>query len=684
MPDTTRLDALELATARLTREVAALREEVQRLRGGSGASAGSADSPGAAASPPRVDPGEIYIADEMRRIAAGMSAQAPRPSRWSRIGTGGEGEREGGGRDGGAPGPRAARSPSFAMPVTREGVEALVGRYGTLALAAFTILMGIGAFVGWAIRNGLIGPELRVALGALASAGVAALGWRLRRGDSPRFGGVLLALALAMMHVVCWGAGPLLHLVPDAVALGVATLASAALAALALREADQSLFNVGFGGALLAPFVTASSAGDPLFLLLYGALVLAAGMRAVGARDWVKTPFVLGAGIAGYTAAASGATVADGTVLREGAPAIFALAMSWLTLLQVQGRARPHLASVALLAALSALAVATPLGVGPWAGGALALVITLTGFAAGAQAPTNGWQRLVGAVVVPLSAGFLAMQGTPAQAHALRGTILAVWFVASAGAAVLNRDGARALHAFSAVVLGGFAIVTWLVRFERSRLLALAAYSATAAVLMRRHQLRAGTLAIFGWLTVATVGAWSLLNARGRWITRPFATPASGVAAAVCAAWLVFSWHWARMGGEPGDALEGRRRTVARLMGAVVTFAWIHTELSHTVSIDVSTFLLVAYYAVSGVAAIGIGRMRSIAALRQVGLALSVLAAVRALVETASMSIGWKVGGYLLAGVFLLGVAYWYRGTGGSGGSTRKGEGHERAEPSVG
>ena len=33
--------------------------------------------------------------------------------------------------------------------------------------------MGVGAFIGWAIKNGMIGPELRVALGALAAGVVA-------------------------------------------------------------------------------------------------------------------------------------------------------------------------------------------------------------------------------------------------------------------------------------------------------------------------------------------------------------------------------------------------------------------------------------------------------------------------------------------------------------------------------
>lgn len=665
MSESSRLEALEATVARLSGEVAALRRDIQQWRGVSAsepplpsdASRSHAESaperpapsgPPGPAEPgsPRRDDTEIFVSEEMRRLAEGVTTAGAHRSRW---------RREGG----------TARSPSLGSSLSREGVEALVGRYGTLALAAFTILMGIGAFVGWAIRNGLVGPELRVALGTLASAIVAGVGWRLRRGHSPRFGGVLLALSLAMLHVVCWGAGPLLHLVPDAVALAAATAASAALAGLALREADQRLFNVGFGGALLAPFVTASDAGDPVFLLVYGALVLAAGMRASSARGWGKTPFVLGAGIAGYTAAASGQTAADAPVVREAVPATFALAMGWLALLQVREAARAHLATVALLAALSALGVAGVAGDAAVPGAALALAITVTGFVTGAVAPASRWQRFVGAVVLPFGACLVTVLHVATPEHARQATLVAVWCAASVAAAVANRDGARPLHAFSAIVFGGFVIVASMVPYPRARLLTLSAFCAGAALVMRRFVLREGALAILGWLVVDTVAAWSLLDGRGRWITRPFLTPASGVAAAACAAWLVFSWHWARMDRAPGEWLVGARRTTARLLGTAVTFAWIHTELSHTVSIDVSTFLLVAYYAVSGVLAIGIGRARSIAALRQVGLALAVLAAVRALVETSSMSIGWKVGGYLLAGGFLLGVAYWYRGAGG-------------------
>ncbi len=680
MSDPSRLDALELAVARLTKELVALRAEVRASRESERADASlRADERAVAATRPSADDvpstpagtaprGTPYVSDELRRIAAaGASAGA---NAGANAGT------SGGAAGGGArawSGERDARDAAGTVPPAaawrpqpsrfqRENLEALVGRYGTLALAAFTILMGVGAFIGWAIKNGLIGPEMRVALGAVVAGVIAMVGLRLRRGDSPRFGSVLLALALAILHVVCWGAGPLLHLVPGALALAVAAAASVGLSILALREEDQSLFNVGFGGALLAPFVTSSNTGDPVLLLLYGALVLAAGMRAMGDRAWSKTPFVLGIGVAAYTAAASGQLGGAEPWVRASAPAIFAIAVAWLSIILVKGKARERVAITALITAVGAVAnmlesqallpVRQP----------LAALVAITGFLT-VSGQSAG--RLVGflvGLVIPVSS-LLATVSILSFSRASGGVTL-MWAVGSAAAAWANRDGARTWHAFTATALGGAAIALLLRHQDRATVMALAAYAAAASVVVRRFSLKEVALAAIGWLSIATVIAFALLDDRERWLTRPFLTPESGVALIVCAAWFVFAWNWARMGMEEGEAMFDTRRSIARILGGVVTFLWIHVELARTVSIDVSTFLLVAYYAASGVLAIGVGRWRGIPLLRQVGLALAVFAAFKAMLETSSLSIGWRVGGYMLAGVFLLGVAYWYRGKG--------------------
>ena len=124
----------------------------------------------------------------------------------------------------------------------------------------------------------------------------------------------------------------------------------------------------------------------------------------------------------------------------------------------------------------------------------------------------------------------------------------------------------------------------------------------------------------------------------------------------------IVSWnaYRAELAGGP-EAIQ--TRTAVRLAGSAVTFLWGNTELSHAYSADIATFLLVLYYAVVGVAAIFVGRARAIRALRQVGLGLAIFAALKAIAKASSLAIGLRVGSYLLAGLFLLAVAYWYRET---------------------
>ena len=101
---------------------------------------------------------------------------------------------------------------------------------------------GAVAFTGVSV------PTPRVVLGLIAAAALAAAGLRLRRTERS-FGSSLLGLSLAVIHVCAWGAGPGLHLVPESVAFGMASLASAALALLARIEGDEPLWCVGFVGA---------------------------------------------------------------------------------------------------------------------------------------------------------------------------------------------------------------------------------------------------------------------------------------------------------------------------------------------------------------------------------------------------------------------------------------------------
>jgi hypothetical protein len=79
----------------------------------------------------------------------------------------------------------------------------------------------------------------------------------------------------------------------------------------------------------------------------------------------------------------------------------------------------------------------------------------------------------------------------------------------------------------------------------------------------------------------------------------------------------------------------------------------------------VATVLLIAYFALAGIASIALGRARGAPAARQIGLLLALYAAAKALLQASQLdAVGLRVLSYLVVGGFFLGIAYWYRAAG--------------------
>lgn len=649
-----RLDSLEQTVADLAREVSALRAAVDRLDQKRDAASG------------RNGGDEVTVSGEPIAHAAAEPPAAPAaepsvvppasPPRFASIARDLDAERREAER-------RSADRRASTLRRTRD-IESLIGRYGTLALASLTILLGAGAFLSWAIANGKIGPTMRVVLGAVAAAVVAGVGWRLRTRGSKRFGSILLALALALVHVDAWGAGAYLKLVPSSVALGIAAAASVALGLLAWLNDEEALFAVGVGGALIAPFVTARSPGVAGTLLLYGYVVLACGLAALRGRAWRVAVIVVTIGCWLYTASAAATTLGDARTLARDYPSAFALAVAGTALAVTRGTwgariARSALAALfgALLAEMLDRAPARDLVI-------LAAIGTATAYAAvhvGSAGLPDGkrHQPLYTAALLPLALGTIAV-GAVADDELPRTVVALAWTGAAVAAAYLQ-SFARPAHLMVAGITSGAALLFALEGKAVASCVALAAHAAALSLLLRRERTRLLGVPIAIGLAILTAWAFNLLSDRTLYGYTPFLTSASVAAAAMSAAWLMVSWNAARV--ELIDAGYGtiETRTAVRLAGAVVTFMWGNNELSRAYSADVSTFLLILYYAVVGVVAIFIGRARAIRVLRHVGLALAIFAALKAIAEASSLAIGLRVGSYFLAGLFLLAVAYWYR-----------------------
>lgn len=116
------------------------------------------------------------------------------------------------------------------------------------------MLLGIVFFFVLAVERGWIGPNVRVALGAAASAVLVGAGLWLRRAYGDTYASVSAAgVGIAGFYATLLAATQLYHLVPSAGALAAAAAIAALGAGLAIWWSSQTLATLGLLGAMLVP-----------------------------------------------------------------------------------------------------------------------------------------------------------------------------------------------------------------------------------------------------------------------------------------------------------------------------------------------------------------------------------------------------------------------------------------------
>jgi len=542
--------------------------------------------------------------------------------------------------------------------------ESLIGRYGTLILATIAALAAVGLFLGWAIDRGYLGPPQRIALGLITAAGLAVGGIRLRKTERS-FGASLLGLSLAITLVCAWGAGPALSIVPAWVAFLLASISSIVLASFAHAEDDEPLWCVGFSGAAIAPFVTANGRSNLFLLAGYGLLILATSGYAMNARRWLVASRLFLLASLGYTSALAvgyerlyGPLLAMAFPLGVGVSAVIPWTHGW-------GR-RERLRAMGVLSALAALRSGIGMNM-PLDRATVAALIAAAGVLwlvivdrthAVAESPELASRRLhegdwLDAAVVPLGyiAGAIAALDASAQ---ISGLVMIAASVVLLFAVMRFPQGSLRDAAVFASVLCAVIAALLLNRGKPLQLTAVVAGLATLCfvgnVLWRSVSWTTMGLIGLAWVVIASLGH---LSTRTPYTYTPFATGASGVAAITLVA-LLASWRLARSEPQIERVLKG---------GALGwAFLWVHQEIALAFSKTVAILLRVSYYAATSVAAVWIGRARRTPVLRHIGLALAVLAAGTALYGARDLdAIGARIGADLVAAVFLLAIAYWYR-----------------------
>lgn len=575
----------------------------------------------------------------------------------------------------GAPPAPPRRASGGSIPIgSPEGMslETLIGRYGMIGGAVLLLLMGIGTFISWAIANNVITPVGRVGLGALGAVAFVVAGFTLRSRGEKRFGSVLLAVALAITHTVAWGAGPKLHIIDEHLALGLAALASVALAALALADEDETLFVVGVGGALLAPFVTASGRASGPLTLVYGWMVITAGLFAMRGHAWrVASRMMTLAGVIYAGVGLVGATFSE--ISDRMSPPFFALACTWSAALlaSVEYRAtlvRSYMTTMTIAMLTAAIALVAS-GVHPVDVAPLALAGTVSLYLIQRPLTLQPEQWLLDAVALPLAllgAALIANGGIDAPNGV---AITLIWGVAAAGAALMNEQERRGPH-YLVFGLTTLLSIAYMLRHETLLLgLALVAHAVALTFLLRKERARLVALPIVIGLIMAMSQARDLLAVRPTYIGNPFVNPGAALLLLTILGWWRFFDAMATVAAGNDEPDQGWR-SLTRVFLPVALFLWGWYELGSTVSHDVATSLVTLYFAIVGVGAIHYGRIRSVPVSRHVGLGLCVVAAGMAISRVWGLTdIGMKAGTFVLVSLFMLAVAYWYRQAGEEEGS---------------
>jgi hypothetical protein len=555
-----------------------------------------------------------------------------------------------------------------------------------LAIAVLAAVAAVGTFLSWAITSGflVIGPAARVAIGLVVAAAVGIWGARLRRRERS-FGSTLLGLALVIVHVCAYAAGPSFGLVPTSVAFVGAAVASWALTVFAHREGDEPLWCVGFGGAAVAPFVTSNGHGSLYALLAYATLVLLSGCFSINKREWpiAWRIFYLASALfvvaAAWEARNTGATR---FVLALAFPLVIAVvgvaplavpsrkrgAIRWLSLLAVlTGAYREagigHHAPVEVVALIAAMIVC------------LALVDR--------ESEVEQSSMVTRGRAHPAILDWLDAFGIPmlfaTEAGFSVGSVVPVWVVLATASAVLvlfclrrGLGGLRDASAFGAVALAVGATGAGSIEAPAALTASLVAIALAAFALHvirpSKSWLRSGSTTFF----VAAMVSIDALGSGG-YHTAPFLREASASAAIVLVGLIVVgrSWrmlraatHAAVADGKPNVRIPFERRALRATMLSpwLWAFVWVLIELARAYSPTASTLLLVTYFAATGVACVAVGRSRNSSRLRQVGLALAVVAAATAVYGAHEyFDFGARILAYLVISAFLLGIAYWYR-----------------------
>lgn len=193
------------------------------------------------------------------------------------------------------PGPVLGQEPGRAPPQSGAGLEEQLGTRWAVWVGGVALALGGILLVRYSIEQGLFGPGVRIACGALLAATLVAMGDWFRRTEtsigidaipSAHIPGVLTAAGtmtafgtIYAAHALYGFVGPTLAFILLG-AVGIATMLAAALH-------GPALAGLGLVGALATPLLIESDTGNPWPVVVYIAVVAASAYALARIRQWL-------------------------------------------------------------------------------------------------------------------------------------------------------------------------------------------------------------------------------------------------------------------------------------------------------------------------------------------------------------------------------------------------------------
>ena len=152
-------------------------------------------------------------------------------------------------------------------------------------ISLLVLFVGLGLGIRYAVEEGFLSVEIRLAFAAVAGLALIGVGWRLRDG-TPGFGLTLQGGGVATLYLTIYAAYALYGLLPSLPAIVLMGAVAVACGGLAFLQNAPGLAVLGVTGGFAAPVLAGTAEGNHVLRLSYYALLNVGVLVSSWAKGW--------------------------------------------------------------------------------------------------------------------------------------------------------------------------------------------------------------------------------------------------------------------------------------------------------------------------------------------------------------------------------------------------------------